>query len=179
MRAVLILLVVVLAAILVLSFAPQSAGAQEYPGLPGFVPTFDSGNPLFVAPGNAATTVQLPTFSFFTISTTVNVPDSGGAFLGGVDRSTGNIHSNGPPGLTNRAGSSGVAGGGISVGAQIIDLRAMDKQLLAEAAAERQASARYEATQRWATRLERARASTAGQPSVSIAEARRLGAAPR
>ncbi|MBL9081920.1 MAG: hypothetical protein JNK76_08960 [Planctomycetales bacterium] len=179
MRAVLLLLAIVIAAVVLVGFAPQTAGAQEYHGLPGFVPTFDAGNPLFVGPGNAATTVQLPTFSFFTISTTVNVPDRGSAFLGGVDRSTGNIHTSGPPGLANRAGASGVAGGGVSVSAQIIDLRAMDKQLLAEAAAEREASARFEATQQWAARIERARQSTAGRPAISVAAARQASVSHR
>lgn len=179
MRVLLLLLAIVLAAVILMGFAPKTAGAQEYPGLPGFVPTFDAGNPLFVVPGDAATTVQLPTFSFFTISTTVSVPDRGGAFLGGVDRSTGNIHSNGPPGLANRAGASGVAGGGVSVSAQIIDVRAMDKQLLAEAAAEREAAARFEATQQWATRIERARESTAGRPAISVAAARQVSASHR
>ena len=33
-----------------------------------------------------ATTVQLPTYSFFSVNTTVTVPDRGSADLGGVNR---------------------------------------------------------------------------------------------
>ena len=33
-----------------------------------------------------ATTVQLPSFSIFSVNTTVSVPDSGGMYLGGVNR---------------------------------------------------------------------------------------------
>lgn len=143
------------------------AAAQEYPG---FVPGFDPSHPLIVtAPG---TSVQLPTFSFFTISTTVNVPDSGGAFLGGGNRAGGASRTNGGPGPANRAGGSGLSGGGVSVTAQIQDLRAMDRQLLAEAAAERKS----QAAQVWAARVERAKQSTAGRPTMSVAEARQARA---
>jgi hypothetical protein len=34
--------------------------------------------------GQAPTTVQLPTFRFFTVQTSVSVPDGGGAYLGGM-----------------------------------------------------------------------------------------------
>lgn len=176
MRGVLLLLALILVTLFIFGLAPQSAGAQEYPGLPGFVPPFDPNHPLIVVPGGAATTVQLPTFSFFTISTTVSVPDSGGAFLGGVGRRGTGSRTNGPPGFGNRSTASSIGGGGVSVGAQIIDLRAMDKQLLAEAAADREGAARYEATQQWAARMEHARQSTAGRPTMSVAEARRRAA---
>ena len=33
-----------------------------------------------------AVTVQLPTFSFATVSTTVNVPDGGTTYMGGINR---------------------------------------------------------------------------------------------
>jgi hypothetical protein len=42
---------------------------------------------LFCGTAAQAQTVQLPTFNFFTVRTTVSVPDSGGAYLGGVNRS--------------------------------------------------------------------------------------------
>src|SRR3954451_10129685 len=65
------------------------------------------------------TTVQLPTFSVFTVQTTVSVPDSGGAYLGGSGRGADSSVSRSP--LRNRAlGSSRVASG-VSVGATIID----------------------------------------------------------
>ncbi len=144
-----------------------SVGAQEYPG---FVPGFDASHPLITtAPG---TSVQLPTFSFFTISTTVNVPDSGGAFMGGINSAGSASRTNGGPGFSNRAGGSGLNGGGVSVTAQIHDLREMDRQLLAEAAAER----KYQAAQLWAARVERAKVSTAGRPTISVAEARQARA---
>ncbi len=153
-------------------FAAQAA-AQEHPG---GTPRFDPHHPLHVTPTNVgptATTLQLPTFSFFTISTTVSVPDSGGAYLGGVGGGRSGSRSNGP-GLGNRAGGSGLDAGGVYVAAQIHDLGAMDRALLAEAAAEREAKVRNAAAWAWADRLERARESSAGRPAMSVAEARQL-----
>lgn len=42
---------------------------------------------VFAAPA-CGQVVQLPTFHFFSVSTSVSVPDSGGAYLGGIDRSS-------------------------------------------------------------------------------------------
>ncbi len=42
----------------------------------------------FAASSAAAQAVQLPTFHFFTTNTTVEVPDGGEAFLGGVGRAS-------------------------------------------------------------------------------------------
>src|SRR5437899_3099805 len=64
----------------------------------------DPGLPLIVQPG--ATTVQLPTFNLFTISTTVLVPDRGSMSLGGSGGSRSASHSNGGLGFSNRAGGS-------------------------------------------------------------------------
>src|SRR5947208_2620328 len=84
-----------------------------------------------------ATTVQLPTFSVFTVQTTVSVPDGGGIALGGIDRgvdSTVNRNS----GLTrNRGIGSSRTASGVSVSATIIDRDEMDRAILAEAAAKR------------------------------------------
>ena len=57
-------------------------------------------------PPNAPTTVQLPTFSFFTVQTTVSVPDSGGAFLGGIGRGAdgGSSRGFGPTSSPKKAG---------------------------------------------------------------------------
>ena len=44
-----------------------------------------------------AQVVQLPTFQFFSVSTTVSVPDSGSSFLGGVKRAQYNGVSRGVP----------------------------------------------------------------------------------
>lgn len=87
-----------------------------------------------VAP-QVPTTVQLPTFSFFTVQTTVSVPDSGGAYLGGIGRGADSSVSRSP--LRNRAlGSSRVASG-VSVGATIIDHEEIDRAILAAATARR------------------------------------------
>ena len=80
------------------------------------------------------TVVQLPTFSFFTVSTTVLVPDRGGAYLGGVRRAQSGRTRFGMPLLPGQ----GAAGGnrqaaGVHVAAQIHDLAQMDEDLLAGA----------------------------------------------
>ncbi len=81
------------------------------------------------------TTVQLPTFNFFGVSTTVDVPDSGEGFLGGTNSAASGSTERGIPGLgfrpfSNTAGSSTVSGGSMSLRATIHDLGAMDKALL-------------------------------------------------
>lgn len=148
-------------------------GAQEFrPAAPQ--PQFGEvlGPPL-VIDQNVATTLQLPTFSFFTISTTVLVPDSGTGYLGGVGRGGSGSRSNG---LGSRAGASGVDIGGMTVTAQIHDFKAMDRALLGDKAAP---TADAIAEDRWISRFERAKESTAGRPTLSVAEARRRAAAPR
>jgi hypothetical protein len=96
-----------------------------------------------LADGAQAQVVQLPTFRFFGISTTVSVPDSGGAYLGGNSRSSrGSIHR-GLPGLSKAPvvgrpfGNRGIAGstetGGMSVHAQIHDFEAMEQALVGQA----------------------------------------------
>ncbi len=79
--------------------------------------------------------VQLPTFNFFTVNTTVEVPDSGAGFAGGVGSGASGCSQFGIPGLgsrpfTNVADGSTRSGGGVSVSAEIHDFDAMDKQLL-------------------------------------------------
>jgi len=123
--------------------------------------------PPLVIDQSAATTVQLPTFSFFSISTTVMVPDSGTGFIGGVGRGASGLHSNG---LGSRAGASGLDAGGMSIGVQIHDFKAMDRALLGDKKA---ADAQAAAEDRWIARYERAKESTAGRPTLSVAEARR------
>jgi hypothetical protein len=83
------------------------------------------------------TTVQLPTFSFFTVQTTVSVPDSGGAYLGGIKRARDGSIVRGLGPLRNRAIGSERGAGGMSVHATIIDHAELDEALLAEAAAGR------------------------------------------
>jgi hypothetical protein len=83
------------------------------------------------------TTVQLPTFSFFTVQTTVSVPDSGGAYLGGIGRAADGSRTRGIGPLKNRGLGSTRGASGISVHARIIDRHEMDQAVLAQAAAKR------------------------------------------
>lgn len=84
-----------------------------------------------------ATTVQLPTFSQFTITTTVSVPDRGGAYLGGLNSGASNSSRLGPGPIHNRSLSSSRTASGISVSATIIDHDELDRAILAEAASKR------------------------------------------
>jgi hypothetical protein len=88
------------------------------------------------APPRVGTVVQLPTFNFFTVATTVEVPDSGGS-LGGVGSAASGRIERGIPGLGFRPFTdteSGLArsGGNVSVQAEIQDLDAMDRALLGD-----------------------------------------------
>ena len=86
------------------------------------------------------TVVQLPSFSFFTVSTTVSVPDSGRGFLGGVKNGQIGSVSRGSPLLskvpwmkrlfTNRGIGRAVNHAGASVTARIIDLNEMEEDLM-------------------------------------------------
>jgi hypothetical protein len=159
------------------------AAAQSFPGVPGHAtpPGIGAqfpigghpgvgGQPVIVGGGPNGTSVQLPTFSFFTISTTVLVPDSGTAFMGGVNGGTGAGRQNGAPGLPgSRAGGSSVNAGGMTITAQIHDLREMDRALLD---GRRELTAAEQATNVWHARLDRAKQSSAGRPAISMAEAR-------
>ncbi len=81
--------------------------------------------------------IQLPTFNFFTVNTTVEVPDGGGAMLGGTNSAASGRVERGMPGLGfrpfgNVATGSTRGGGTMSVHATIHDFDAMDRQLLGE-----------------------------------------------
>jgi hypothetical protein len=89
----------------------------------------------------APTTVQLPTFSFFTVRTTVSVPDGGGAYLGGIGRGASGSTLRGIGPLKNRALGGARAASGVSVGATIIDHEEIDRAILAKAAANRSPAA--------------------------------------
>ena len=83
--------------------------------------------------------VQLPTFHFFSVSTTVSVPDGGDAFLGGIGLNSSGRVERGIPGLpsrpfTNIATGSSTGAAMASVHAEIQDLEAMDRAVLATAA---------------------------------------------
>lgn len=85
-----------------------------------------------------ATTVQLPTFSQFTVITTVSVPDGGTAYLGGVGRGADRNVTRGMGPLRNRGLSSSREASGVSVSATIIDHDEIDRAILAEAATKRE-----------------------------------------
>src|SRR4051812_25435902 len=87
-----------------------------------------------------ATTVQLPSYSVFTVQTTVSVPDGGGAYLGGLKSGASNSSRFGIGPLSNRGLSSSRSASGMSVSATVIDHAEIDRAILAEAAAKRAAS---------------------------------------
>jgi len=89
--------------------------------------------------GAVPTTVQLPTFHYFTSTGSVLVPDGGDVLLGGVGGSVLGRTEQGIPGLpsrpfTNSSIGSGVTAGNVSVRAQIHDFESMDRALLSETA---------------------------------------------
>lgn len=87
--------------------------------------------------------VQLPTFNYFTIQTSVLAPDRGRGYLGGVRRGSYGRISRGVPGFSKIPGVSplfggrAIGGGGstsvTSVRATVIDHDALDKAVLAAA----------------------------------------------
>ena len=81
------------------------------------------------------TTVQLPTFSSFSVGTTVSVPDRGSVTMGGVNRSAIGRSEFGVPLLPfrpfkNTAIGKDVSASGMRVSATIHDFEAMDEYLL-------------------------------------------------
>ena len=124
--------------------------------------------------GAPATTVQLPTFNFFTVSTSVSVPDRGGVALGGVNRSSSGSNAFGPPlGPKNRSIGVSNSASTMSVHVQIHDLRELDRQVLGHAAGLPQPALNPKAL----AQVAEARQSTAGQGAASIAEIRAAKAA--
>lgn len=98
----------------------------------------------------SAQVVQLPTFRFTTVNTTVSVPDRGAVYLGGVNRAATASTSRGVPLLgkvpglgplaRNRGISRTTSATSTSVHATIIDHAELDRQVLAEASRQRLAS---------------------------------------
>ena len=115
--------------------------------------------------------VQLPTFQFFSVQTTVSVPDSGGAYLGGVNRSSAyHSHRGFPlmgrePLFGGRASARASSAGGMSVHAKIHDMQEMDEALLRQAGGLRPANPRMAATR------------VRSEPTKSVAQIRRDQAA--
>jgi hypothetical protein len=137
---------------------------------------------LLMAMGGApafAQIVQLPTFHYFTIRTSVLAPDRGGAYLGGIRRSAYGRTSRGTPGLGklpaagrlfgSRATGAAAGTSGLSVGATIIDHDELDRATLAAAGGR---SGR-EITDGKAGDISRGLKSAAGRRLLSVAEIRR------
>jgi hypothetical protein len=85
----------------------------------------------------SAQVLQLPTFHYFSVDTSVLVPDRGAAYLGGVNYSSSQSTQRGIPGLNgpmfgSRASSRSTGGGGMWVTAQIHDFEALEAQLLGQ-----------------------------------------------
>lgn len=117
-----------------------------------------------------ASTVQLPTFQFFTIDTTVWVPDAGTTVIGGQRPSSTGSTAFGP--LAGPANRAAVAAGGmaqVGITAQVHDLHALDAQVLARAAQEGSAAAGGQPPS--------SAVSAAVPPAASVAHARRQLAA--
>lgn len=136
------------------------------------------------ADAQQATTVQLPTFSFFTVSTTVSVPDSGAAYASyaaGIRRSSTGHTAFGPSsGPGRRALGSSRSASSLGVAASIHDFNSLDEQLKrgASSSSDSPAGARAAAEDPLSERLADSAESTAGQPPPgSVAEARRQRAA--
>lgn len=118
-----------------------------------------------------AQVVQLPSLSTFSVRTSVLVPDSGGAYLGGVNRSSHWMASRGPgwgPLGRTRGRAGGVSGSGMMVTATIIDNHELDELVLEEARAIRAAKG-IELPDRTRPRI----AVPVGSTSISLAAIRR------
>ena len=87
-----------------------------------------------VAFAQPATSVQLPTFSYFSVGTSVLVPDRGGAVLGGLSRSASQSSQFGWPATGMGQRSFGASGSGQIAGISvwIHDFEAMEAQLLGQ-----------------------------------------------
>ncbi len=125
------------------------------------------------------TVVQLPTFSFFGVSTTVSVPDSGSVLLGGRPTYSNGSTAFGPPFLRppflrppwprSRASGGGFAASQSRLGVFIHDFATLDELTLGAAGKLRHADAEAPLAPR--------SSSTASRPTGSLAEARALRAA--
>jgi hypothetical protein len=94
---------------------------------------------IVAAHAQAVGVIQVPRFNFFSVQTTVSVPDSGGAYLGGIGRSSTHRSQRGLPLVGRDPLFGGRAVGrtssatGVSVHAQIHDHQEMDEALLRQA----------------------------------------------
>lgn len=131
------------------------------------------------ASAQAPSVVQLPSFSFFTVDTTVSVPDRGTASLGGIGRSSSGSTAFGPAlGPANRGFGRSLSSSSVTMRATIHDFDALDRAALARA--DRRAGNRL-ARNAWNDRSTRRDAaqpnSSQRAPLGSVADARRRHAA--
>lgn len=84
-----------------------------------------------------ASAVQLPTFGYNTVNTTVSVPDRGGVYMGGIKRSSSGRTESGAPLLPfkNRSIGNQTSASSFSVHTYIHDFEAMDEAALNAGAA--------------------------------------------
>jgi hypothetical protein len=82
--------------------------------------------------GAQGTAVQLPSYSYFTTNSSVQVPDRGSAYLGGVNRARSGMNEFGTPlaPLRNRSVGSQRSASGASASVYVHDFEAMDEMLL-------------------------------------------------
>ncbi|HEV7226331.1 MAG TPA: hypothetical protein VGN42_26730 [Pirellulales bacterium] len=116
-----------------------------------------------------ASTIQLPSFSYFSVDTTVSAPDRGSMSLGGSGSSSTGSTAFGPGfGPRSRAFGRQSSVSRTTVHATIHDFDAMDKQLLG------QARKSYGSSKSGREAARSASSSAESAPPGSIAEARRL-----
>lgn len=120
----------------------------------------------------APTTVQLPTFSTFTVGTVVAVPDSGLGFACGPRQVSNGYTAYGPAWGASTVSWHACEFTSVYFGAQTIDLAALDTQLLAGAPPAPVAPAHP-----FVQQLDAPRASSAAHVPGSVAAARRARAA--
>lgn len=119
-------------------------------------------------PAQSATTVQLPTFSFFTVSTSVIVPDRGATHLGGVTRASSGSTAFGPPFLPKQRGIGHQAtASGMQVNVTIHNLEELDQAVLGQTA-----PTLPPPEAGLARRLKHAQQGTAGEAPQSLADIR-------
>lgn len=118
-------------------------------------------------------TVQLPSYSTYGVSTSVSVPDRGRAYLGGIGGARSGSTAFGPAlGPGSRGYGRQTGAGNVDVRVTVHDFDAMDKQLLGQAPA-----AGNKAARRSFGSARAGLSSAAKAPRGSLAEARRQHAA--
>jgi hypothetical protein len=132
-----------------------------------------------------AQTVQLPTFSSFSVDTSVSIPDSDGAYSEAARRAR---QQPGFPGLkpagadlgrqqSGRAGQGGRGAAGTTAGGSALSVHATIHDSPSDQSANRGRAARHadvtSGLDRFAIALAATRESTAGRPAPSVKQARR------